>query len=244
MASVAHHQTQSRRFLSLARADLNAGEPQRAVAALARAASHAATAAVFHWNHIKRPTRRKLTNFLFILASDGNITFGAVRAFRQIYQTPDALAQAEAEGDHRKAAWLLRRAHHRIAALVHAVNRAIAGRRARGPRPGSPSDADHPDAAHAAAAPAIVTVSDILDLPNYAAIVADYKLANIPIGARPDPHHFYAIGQAPRPCDCHPETRQMPDDPTNMVIAPPWRKALTKALPGAVIPHRISLSTR
>ena len=243
MASVAHHQTQSRRFLSLARADLNAGEPQRAVAALARAASHAATAAVFHWNHIKRPTRRKLTNFLFILASDGNITFGAVRAFRQIYQTPDALAQAEAAGDHRKAAWLLRRARNRIAALVHAVNRAIAGRRARGPRPGSPAAADHPDAAHAAA-PAIVTVSDILDLPNYAAIVADYKLANIPIGARPDPHHFYAIGQAPRPCDCHPETRQMPDDPTNMIIAPPWRQALTKALPGAVIPHRISLSTR
>ena len=44
MGSVHHHQTQARRFLSLARSDHNAGDYARAANALARAASHAATA--------------------------------------------------------------------------------------------------------------------------------------------------------------------------------------------------------
>ena len=71
MGSVLHHQTQARRFLSLARSDHNSGKYDRAANALARAASHAATSALFHCALLRRPTRRKLTNTLFMLADAG-----------------------------------------------------------------------------------------------------------------------------------------------------------------------------
>ena len=95
MGSVHHHQTQARRFLSLARSDHNSGKYDRAANALARAASHAATSALFHCALLRRPTRRKLTNTLFMLADAGQISNGGVRIFRSIYRLPDQLATAD-----------------------------------------------------------------------------------------------------------------------------------------------------
>ena len=93
MGSVQHHQTQARRFLSLARSDLNSAEYHRAANALARAASHSATAAAVHWDFYERRTRRRLTNFLLILACESHISNGGVRIFRHIYRMPRLLAR-------------------------------------------------------------------------------------------------------------------------------------------------------
>ena len=92
MGSVQHHQTQARRFLSLARSDHNAGDYARAANALARAASHAATAAAVEWIWINRYTRRRLTNYLFRMAAEGRISNGGVKTFRNIYHLPRRLA--------------------------------------------------------------------------------------------------------------------------------------------------------
>ena len=124
MGSVHHHQTQARRFLSLARSDHNSGKYDRAANALARAASHAATSALFHCGLLRRPTRRKLTNTLFMLADAGQISNGGVRIFRSIYQLPDQLAAALPSQRQR----LSRRARNRVAALIRSVEGAIAGR--------------------------------------------------------------------------------------------------------------------
>ena len=145
MGSVHHHQTQARRFLSLARSDHNSGKYDRAANTLARAASHAATSALFHGGLLRRPTRRKLTNTLFMLANEGQISNGGVRIFRSIYQLPDQLAAA----DPRQCQRLSRRARNRVAALIRAVEGAIAGRptsgrgrRNRPPRRPAPTRAD------------------------------------------------------------------------------------------------------
>ena len=62
MGSVQHRQVQARRFLSLARSDHNAGDYAQEANALARAASHAATAAAVQETPFRRRTCRKLTN--------------------------------------------------------------------------------------------------------------------------------------------------------------------------------------
>ena len=95
MGSVHHHQNQARRFLALARADHNAGDYARAANALARAASHAATAAVVHADYFKRLTRRRLTNYLFLMAAEGRISNGGVKTFRSIYGLSRRLAEAD-----------------------------------------------------------------------------------------------------------------------------------------------------
>ena len=95
MGSVHHHQNQARRFLSLARSDHNAGDHLRAADALARAASHSATAAVVERNWFSRYTRRRLTNYLFLMAAEGRISNGGVRTFRHIYDLSRRLAEAD-----------------------------------------------------------------------------------------------------------------------------------------------------
>ena len=142
MGSVHHHQTQARRFLSLARSDHNSGKYDRAANALARAASHAATSALFHCALLRRPTRRKLTNTLFMLADAGQISNGGVRIFRSIYRLPDQLSTA----DPRQCQRLSRRARNRVAALIRSVEGAIAGRptSGRGRRNRPPPDPRRP----------------------------------------------------------------------------------------------------
>ena len=238
MGTVPHHQAQARRFLKLARADLNAGDGPRAANALARAASHAVTAAARHWNPTLRPTRRKLTNAFFALAFAGQITHGSVRTFRQIYRLPAVIAAA---ADSRLTHRMLRRARNRVSALLRSVAQAIAGRghrirRQSAATPAVPAPAE-------TAPPDITSVADIRALPNYAAIVADHNLAGIPMAKIPDPHNFYQMGYYPRPCSCHPQTRQTPAAVNAITLAPPWQNALAQTL-GVKIPNQLSLLPR
>ena len=212
MGSVHHHQTQARRFLSLARSDHNSGKYDRAANALARAASHAATAALFHCALLRRPTRRKLTNTLFILADAGQISNGGVRIFRNIYQLPDQLSTA----DPRQCQRLSRRARNRVAALIRSVEGAIAGRptSGRGRRNRPPRR------------PAPTCVSEIIALPDYKEIAAAHNLVGAPLSRRPDPHGFYARGETPRECPCHPVPLPLRDDRDTIECHPcgsaPW----------------------
>ena len=215
MGSVHHHQTQARRFLSLARSDHNAGDYARAANALARAASHTATAAVVHWDHVRRSTRRRLTNFLLILARDGHISNGGVRIFRRIYDMPRLLAAADLP----EARRLCRQARNRVSALIRSIEGAIAGRPVTGrshrpPRPPSP--------------PMPRSMSEIMALPNFNEIARAYDLTGSPLARLPDHHNFYARGLTPGPCPCHPADLTQRGDPSSIELSPLWKRALER----------------
>ena len=192
MGSVHHHQVQARRFLSLARSDHNAGDYARAANALARAASHAATSAVAARNWIDRCTRRRLTNYLFLMAAEGRISNGGVKTFRNIYHLSRRLAEAD---DPREAQRLCRQARNRVSALLRSIEGAIAGRpvTGRGRRPPRPPSRPLPQ-----------SMAEIMALPDYSEIAQAHGLAQSPLARLPDPHDFYARGLTPRPCSCHP----------------------------------------
>jgi hypothetical protein len=215
MGSVQHHQTQARRFLSLARSDHKSGDYGRAANALARAASHAATAAVVDRNWVDRCTRRRLTNYLFVMAAAGKISNGGVRIFRNIYQLPHQLAAADPDQRQR----LSRRARNRVAALIRAVEGAIAGQPVTGrcrrpPRPPS--------------RPVPRSLTEIIALPDYQEIAQAHNLAHSPLARLPDPHNFYARGLTPRPCSCHPADLTLRGDPSSIELSPLWKRALER----------------
>ncbi len=216
MGSVQHHQAQARRFLALARSDHNAGNYDRAANALARAASHAATAAVVHEGHLKRLTRRKLTNYLLLMAAHGRISNGGVRTFRNIYYLPDRLAEADPQDTQR----LSRLARNRVAALVRSLEAAIADRpvTGRGRRPPRPPSRPMPR-----------SMVEIMALPNFKEIAEAHGLAQSPLARLPDHHNFYARGLTPRPCPCHPADLTMRGDPSSIDLSPLWKRALESA---------------
>ncbi len=213
MGSVQHHQTQARRFLSLARSDLYAGDYHRAANALARAASHSATAAVVHWDHVRRPTRRRLTNFLLILARDGHISNGGVRIFRRIYDMPRLLAAADPD----EAQRLCRQARNRVSALIRSIEGALAGRpvTGRGRRPPKPPSRPVPR-----------SMMEIMALPEYKEIAEAHGLSRSPLARLPDHHNFYARGLTPGPCPCHPADLTLRGDPSSIELSPLWKRAL------------------
>ena len=216
MGSVHHHQTQARRFLSLARSDHNAGDYDRAANALARAASHAATSAVAARNWIDRCTRRRLTNYLFLLAAEGRISNGGVKTFRNIYDLSRRLAAA---ADPREAQRLCRQARNRVSALLRSLEGAIAGRpvTGRSRRPARPTRG-----------PAPGSVAEIIALPDYREIAESNNLVNAPLARRPDPHGFYPRGLTPPPCACHPENLDLRREPSTIELSPLWKRALEK----------------
>jgi hypothetical protein len=215
MGRVQHHQAQARRFLALARSDHNAGDYARSANALARAASHAATAAVVHAHRFKRLTRRRLTNFLLLMAAEGRISNGVVKTFRNIYPLAGRLAEA----DPRDAQRLSRQAGKRVAALIRSLEAAIAGRpvTGRGRRPPRPPWR-----------PAPMTVSGIIGLPDYRDIAEKYGLVDSPLARRPDPHDFYSRGLTPPPCSCHPIDLTRRGDPSSIELSPLWKRALER----------------
>ena len=215
MGSVHHHQTQARRFLSLARSDHNAGDYHRAANALARAASHAATAANFHQGYFRRPTRRRLTSALFMLAGEGHVSNGGVRIFRKIYRLPERLAVAS----DREAQRLSRQARNRVALLIRSVEAAIAGRpvTGRSRRPPRPPSRALPR-----------SLAEIMALPDYQEIAQAHGLARSPLARLPDPHDFYARGLTPRPCACHPADLSRRGDPSTIELSPLWQRALER----------------
>ena len=215
MGSVHHHQVQARRFLSLARADHNAGDYARAANALARAASHAATAVAVHETGSRRHTRRRLTIRLFALAWEGRISNGGVRAFRNIYTLADRIAAASAG----EAQRLSRQGRNRVSMLVRSVEGAIAGKlvTGRARRPPRPPWR-----------PAPRSVSQIIALPDYAEIVRAHNLEGAPLARRPDPHGFYDRGQEPPRCPCHPVQLPRRDDSDTIQLSPLWQRALER----------------
>ena len=215
MGSVHHHQTQARRFLSLARSDHNSADYARAANALARAASHAATAAVVERNWVRRYTRRRLTNYLFLLAAEGRISNGGVKTFRNIYHLSRRLALA----DPREAQRLSRQARNRVSALLRSIEGAIAGRpvTGRGRRPPQPPSR-----------PAPQSVAEIIALPDYREIAAANNLVNAPLAKRPDPHGFYPRGLTPPPCSCHPVNLDLRHEPSAIELSPLWKRALER----------------
>ena len=229
MGSVHHHQAQARRFLSLARSNHNAGDYTRAADALARAASHSATAAVVHWDFIKRPTRRRLTNFLLILAGEGLISNGGVRIFRRIYDIPRLLAGSNPD----EARRLCRQARNRVSALLRSIEGAIAGRpvTGRGRRPPRPPSRPVPR-----------SMAEIIALPDYQEIAQAHGLAQSPLVRLPDPHDFYARGLTPRPCPCHPSDLTQRGDPSAIELSPLWQRALERSFhvkfPDTIPVHR------
>ena len=74
--------------------------------------------------HTRGATRRRLTNRLFCMAHEGRMPFGVVKTFRRICDLPARLAVAS---DYAGARRLVRRARNRVAAMVRAVERAVAG---------------------------------------------------------------------------------------------------------------------
>ena len=215
MGSVHHHQAQARRFLSLARSDHKGGDYARAANALARAASHAATAAFVHEAHFRRRTRRKLTNHLFALAAEGRISNSGVRVFRSIYELPDRLALAGP----REAQRLSRQARNRVSMLVRSVEGALSGRlvTGRGRRPPRPPWR-----------PAPRSVSQIIALPDYAEIASTHNLEGSPLAKRPDPHGFYDRGQTPPECPCHRVPLPRRNDSDTIELSPLWKRALER----------------
>ena len=215
MGSVHHHQAQARRFLSLARSDHNAGRYDRTANALARAASHAATAAMVHETDFRRLSRRKLTNWLFALACEGKISNGVVRTFRNVYDLPRRLAAAEP----REAERLSRQARNRIAMLVRSVEGAFSGRlvTGRGRRPPRPPWR-----------PAPRSVSQIIALPDYREIARAHNLEGAPLAKRPDPHGFYDRGETPPPCPCHPVKLPLREEGDTIELSPLWKRALER----------------
>ena len=215
MGSVHHHQAQARRFLSLARSDHQAGEYARAANALARAASHAATAAAVHETGSRRHTRRKLTNGLFALAWQGRISNGGVRVFRSVYTLAERLAGA----DPREARRLSRQARNRVALLLRSVAGALSGQpvTGRSRRPPQPPRR-----------PAPRSVSELIALPDYREIARAHRLEGAPLAKRPDPHGFYDRGQEPPRCPCHPMKLPLRDDGDTIELSPLWQRALER----------------
>ncbi|MDE2961342.1 MAG: hypothetical protein OXU28_15025 [Chloroflexota bacterium] len=228
MGSVQHHQAQARRFLSLARSDHNAGRYDRAANALARAASHAATAVVVHETNFRRRSRRKLTNRLFALAAEGRISNGGVRIFRNIYALPDRLAGADVQ----EAQRLSRQARTRVAMLVRSVEGAISGRpvTGRARRPPRPPWR-----------PAPRSVSEIIALPDYREIARAHNLEGAPLARRPDPHGFYDRGQEPPRCPCHPVKLPLREEGDTIELSPLWQRALERVF-RTPFPHTIPIS--
>ena len=228
MGSVQHHQGQARRFLSLARSDHNAGDYVRAANALARAASHAVTAAVVQETPFRRHTRRRLTNHLFGLAWEGRISNGGVRTFRNVYRLPERLARAKP----REAQRLSRQARSRVAMLIRSIEGAIAGRPVTGRRrrPSRPPWR-----------PAPRSVAEIIALPDYREIARTHGLEDAPLARRPDPHGFYARGQTPPECPCHPVQLPRRDTADTIELSPLRQRALQQTF-RTPLPNTIPIS--
>ena len=87
----AHHLDRGQHYLDFVPANLAAGDCARAAKALARAASHAVTAAAVHWHH-GHHSRRRLTTVLVELVHDRRVAYAHLRTFRDVYRLRDDVA--------------------------------------------------------------------------------------------------------------------------------------------------------
>ncbi len=116
-----HHLDRSRHHLDFVPVNIAAGDYTRAASALARAASHAVTAAAVHW-HSGHHSRRRLTTALAELVYSRRVAYAHLRTFRDVYRLLDQVVDAP----HQSASKLLRRMRRRVSRLNAAIAAAIA----------------------------------------------------------------------------------------------------------------------
>ena len=118
-----HHIDRSRHYLAFASRDAAAGDYARAARALARSASHAATAAAVHWHH-GHGSRRRLAAALSDLVYDRLIPYSHLRTFRDVYRLLEQVSD-ETPAESRRA---VRRMRRRVVRFCAAIELAIADR--------------------------------------------------------------------------------------------------------------------
>ena len=124
--AVAHHQAQADRFLAFAASNAQAGEYALSVHALARATTHAATAANLHWTMFRNPHQRQLGHVLLILASQRHLSYTSARFIHKFDTLNRTIDRARCAGDRPAVRRMLRNARRRVARIIAAINRAIA----------------------------------------------------------------------------------------------------------------------
>ena len=115
-----HHLERSQHYLNFVPGNLAAGDFARAATALARSASHAATAAAVH-RHNGHHSRRRLSTALAELVFELRISHTHWRAFRDVCRLPAQLRDATPQAARR----LLRRFKRRVSRLHDAITVAI-----------------------------------------------------------------------------------------------------------------------
>ena len=239
MGTVPHHQARAADFLRRATRAIADHDPTEAATALARAASHAATATAVHYG-FRHNSRRRLEFGLQSAVANGFLSRSHVNTFRQSCplsphrrrKSPSPTAGRKAPsplvGEGRGEGYppiTLRRLRRRVAAMLADVAAFLAGK----PKPVHYHKLwlrkpDRP------ILPELYAASDILNLPNYAEIRSRFDLFRAPLMAEPDPHGCYDQGYAPLPCSCHQRLwdRAKTKYPTKITLSPLWRRALEK----------------
>lgn len=115
-----HHLERSQHYLNFVPGNLAAGDFARAAIALARSASHAATAAAVH-RHNGHHSRRRLSTALAELVFELRVAHIHWRTFRDVYRLPAQLSDTTPQA----ARCLLRRFKRRVARLHDAITTAI-----------------------------------------------------------------------------------------------------------------------
>ncbi|MXZ92632.1 MAG: hypothetical protein F4W95_02080 [Chloroflexi bacterium] len=217
MATVSYHQAKAARFLKHAQDNIARRDHRRAAQAIARAASHAATALAVHRqtrHNSPRQLRWAIHGYVF-----DELGHGHLKTFREACDLPRRISSRPAtDADRRRLLRLRRRAN----SFVKAVDAIVAGE----PLPihqtrRSIRKPDEP------AAPHFATVRDITTLPNYLEIRNRFRL-NDDFAAKTDPHGWYQSGRDPRPFPCHPRPRNASKNPDYIILSPLWRRALEK----------------
>ena len=122
--SPSHHLNRARRYLKFAGGNTAVGDYDRAAKALARSASHAATAVAVHW-HLLTGSRRRLQSALNDQAHKGNISYSQAGVLRQTYALPDRIADAPSD-DANAVPRLLKRTGTRVRRLLRCIVAAMA----------------------------------------------------------------------------------------------------------------------
>ena len=125
MSTATHHQTQADLFLAQADSNIQARDYLPAADALERAMTHAAAAAGRHWNLFPNPTRRQISDLLYILARHRYISYSSARYYRKFGDLRETITLAQRDGDRAAARNAIRKAHRRITRAIAGINRAI-----------------------------------------------------------------------------------------------------------------------
>ena len=257
MGTVPHHRAKAAEYLGHADRAIASHDPVAASVALRRAASHAATALNVHYD-CKHNSRRRLEFAIHVAIADRHLSRSHLKTFRQTYTLsqhlaaprarhpaaqparPEPVAELPTAGRNRPASGdssrrkpesrsgvriTLRRMRRRVSALISSVAALLAGQ----PKPVRPHKLWQRSLGRPAL-PTITHVRDILNLPDYAAILSRFNLFGAPVAAEPDPHGAYDRGQFPTPCSCHRELwdKHEAADPNRFTMSPLWRHALEK----------------